>query len=129
MKRFIPVLFCLLAVPAQALDCRQASSTPDIEQCARMTQEKTEQQLNTVYRRVLKQVEAVSANPETEEQGALKKNFIEAQRLWVKFREADCRNVYSYWSGGTIRGTMYLGCMQSRAEQRIKELQQFVENQ
>ncbi|WP_043649915.1 lysozyme inhibitor LprI family protein [Chitinilyticum litopenaei] len=129
MTRLFAVLLCIGAAPAWALDCQKAVTTPEIEQCARSAQEKTEQKLNAVYRSVLKQIDALSKNPDTPEQAGLKKQFVDAQRLWVKFREADCQAVYTYWSGGSVRGTMYLGCMQARAEQRISELQELVEEQ
>ncbi len=120
-------MFLFFCGRAFALDCNKAISTPDINECARIEQEKVEKTLNEVYRRVLKQVEQIGKNPESERQADFKKTFIEAQRLWVKFREADCQNVYKFWSGGTIRGLMYISCMQSRAEQRIKELGEYEE--
>jgi uncharacterized protein YecT (DUF1311 family) len=127
MKHLVFIVFSLVVTQAFALDCNKAVSTPDINECARINQEKTEKLLNEVYRRVLKQIEEINKNPENESQKDFKKNFIEAQRLWVKFREADCNNVYTYWSGGTIRGVMFSGCMQARAEQRIKELREYEE--
>lgn len=127
MKHLIYFLFSLFVSEAFALDCEKATSTRDINECARIDQEKTEKLLNEVYTRVLEQIEILSKDPENESQKDLKKRFIEAQRLWVKFREADCNNVYTYWSGGTIRGVMFISCMQARAEQRIKELREFEE--
>lgn len=127
MRHLIFLVFSLVAHQTFAIDCNKAMSTPDINECARIDQERTEKLLNEVYRRVLKQIEGISKNPENESQAELKKSFIEAQRLWVKFREADCNNVYTYWSGGTIRGVMFIGCMQARAEQRIKELREYEE--
>jgi len=124
-KHSIFLIFSLLAGQAFALDCKEAVSTPEVSECARIDQEKIEKRLNEVYRRVLKQIEEIGKNPENDFQKDLKKNFIEAQRLWVKFREADCNNVYAYWSGGTIRGLMFTSCMQARAEQRIKELSEY----
>ena len=126
--RLLPILgFYFFCGSAFALDCNKAASTPEINECAHIEQEKVEKKLNDVYRRVLKQIEEVGKNPESEAQADIKKTFIEAQRLWVKFREADCQNVYKFWSGGTMRGLMYIGCMQSRAEQRIKELGEYEE--
>lgn len=55
----------------------------------------------------------------------LKKQLIDAQRVWVKFREADCQAIYTLWSDVTIRNAMYIECMSTRAQQRIKELNEF----
>ncbi|MGL5488057.1 MAG: lysozyme inhibitor LprI family protein [Shewanella sp.] len=125
MTKPLCLVLIILCGNAFAIDCEKAMSTPDINECARIAQEKVEKNLNIVYRRVLKQIENINKNPETEAQVDFKKTFIEAQRLWVKFREADCQNVYKFNSGGTIRGLAFISCMQSRAEQRIKELGEY----
>jgi uncharacterized protein YecT (DUF1311 family) len=36
--------------------------------------------------------------------------FIQAERSWVAFRDAECGSVFDYWSGGTIRVSMELDC-------------------
>lgn len=105
-----------------ALDCGQAVTTIDINQCAKIEQEKVEKELNDVYQRVLANIMALNQRPETSLQTNIAQNFIDARRQWVKLRDADCKNVYHYWSGGSIRNLMYLDCMQSMAKQRIKLL-------
>lgn len=100
---------------AMALDCSNAVSTPDINECAAREQKQVEARLNTVYQRVLKTV--------TDRK--VRTQFVSAQRLWVKYREADCKAVYEKYAGGTIRTVMFIGCMQNRAETRIKELEAF----
>jgi uncharacterized protein YecT (DUF1311 family) len=118
-----PILF--LSNQVFALDCEKAITTPDINECGRIELDKVEKELNLVYQRVLKMMDKISKEPSAENNSDLKKSFIDAQRLWVKFREADCQTTYTFWSGGTIRGAMYIGCMQARAKQRIKELQEY----
>ncbi len=111
-----------------ALDCERAVSTLDVNACEQIELDKVELKLNLVYQRVLKQMDKISRDPSNStDKSKLKKNFIDAQRLWVKFRKADCDTTYTYWSDGTIRGAMYLMCMTSRAEQRIKELKIYEE--
>ena len=48
------------------------------------------------------------------------------QRAWIEFRDADCDAAYEYYAGGTMRNLVHIGCMQKRAEQRIKELDDFL---
>lgn len=114
----LPLLLAACAGSAYALDCSKASSTVEINQCSLQEQQKAERQLNATYQQTLK----AFASPDD---AATKAKLVDAQRLWVKFREADCQAEYEKWQGGTIRNVMYSGCMQERAKQRIKELEQF----
>ena len=105
--------------PALALDCKNAMSTPEINECAAAEQKAVESKLNQVYRRVIKSLET------NKDSAAAKDKLVLAQRAWVKFREADCDAVYENWAGGTIRTVMYISCMRQHAEQRIKDLEGF----
>jgi len=115
IKPLVFFFIALSATSAQALDCQNAVSTPDLNECAAREQKQVEVKLNQVYQRVLKTVTA----------SKVRSQFVAAQRAWVKFREADCKAVYEQHADGTIRTVMYLGCMQNRAETRIKELEMF----
>lgn len=113
----LALLSCTTA--AHALDCKNAVTTPDMNACAAREQKEVEANLNRVYQRVLKTVSAPRVRTQ----------FVAAQRLWVKFREADCQTVYQQHADGTIRTLVYLGCLQNRAETRIKELEAFAPEQ
>ncbi|KAB7693010.1 DUF1311 domain-containing protein [Plesiomonas shigelloides] len=121
----MPVAHGASQASAPEQDCGNAANTLEINACLQKQQEQTEAQLNQVYREVLAQISAESAQPDSPAQ--MKQLFITAQRAWISFREKDCQAVYTFWSQGTIRNAMYLGCMRSRAEQRIKELQEYTQ--
>lgn len=125
MKNYLLLTCLFLPFEVFALDCDEASTTLQMNDCARRQQEYLEIELNLVYQRVLNTIKVVKANPETSLQHRLTKDFIQAQQLWIKLREADCQNVYHFWSGGTIRNLMYLDCMQSMTSQRIKQLETY----
>lgn len=114
----LPLLFATWTTSSFALDCAKAGATIEVNECAGIEQKKVETKLNNVYQEVLKSV----SEPEDAE---ARKSLITAQRAWITFREADCRAVYQKWVGGTIRTVMYLNCMQSRAETRIKQLEDY----
>lgn len=115
MKLMIALLLAASAGSAFAVDCKNAVATPDINECAAVEQKKTEDKLNLVYQQVIKSI----TDAET------KKALTEAQRAWVKFREADCKAIYTQYKTGTARTVMYIGCMQGHAETRIKDLEDF----
>ena len=117
----LPLVF--FSLTAQAIDCSKAITTPDINACASADQKKVETKLNTIYRRVIKSLD--QPDTELEKFSEMKSTLIEAQRAWVKFREADCTAVSTLHASGTIRTAMYIGCMQSHAERRIKDLEDY----
>ena len=124
--KFLFLFFFLIASGSSfALDCNKADNTIEINQCAQIRQAKTDEELNGAYQRVLTMLDGINKEPDNRIKTDLKAGLIKSQRLWVKFREADCANVYDFWSNGTIRSVMYSDCMRGRAEQRIKELDEY----
>jgi uncharacterized protein YecT (DUF1311 family) len=124
MPLFLLTALLAFSQTAYAIDCNKAVTTPDLNDCASIEQKKIEGQLNDTYKRVIKMLE--KPEPSTAEgYTATKKRLIEAQRAWIKFREIDCDALYTFYKDGTIRNLIYLGCMQTHAEQRIKELKNY----
>lgn len=106
-----------------ALDCAQAVTTPDLNACAARAQQQADTRLNVAYQRVLRALDREDAP--AEERAVMKAALRDAQRLWVRFREADCKALYTRDAGGTVRTLTYHGCMQARAEQRTRELDDY----
>jgi uncharacterized protein YecT (DUF1311 family) len=127
--RTISFLAPLLAITVSAkaesteIDCSSAFSTPDIERCAAIELDAVEVSLNQAYRRLVKQL----TKPDTAQDNYsdYRNKLLNAQRAWIKFREADCDTQYAMHRSGTIRNAVYLNCKQQRAEQRIKELNNY----
>lgn len=115
MKFVIALLLAACAGSASAVDCKNAMATPDINECASIEQKKVEDKLNKVYQRVIKSIGEADT----------RKALVDAQRAWVKFREADCKAVHERYKTGTARTVMFIGCMQQHAEARIKNLEDF----
>ena len=105
------------ASPAFALDCKNASTTMDMNTCAQADLKAAEAKLNATYAQTMKDLD-------TPDDAALKQKVIVAQRAWIRFREADCAAEEARWAGGSVAPQMFMGCMQRRAEQRIKDLEQ-----
>ncbi len=113
-------LCATLAGPAHALDCARASTTLELNECAARAQKAVEQTLNQTYQQALKALQ--QPDTETEKFSATRQRLVEAQRAWMKFREADCEAVYLQYVSGSIRNLMFIGCMQKHAERRIDDL-------
>jgi uncharacterized protein YecT (DUF1311 family) len=102
--------------------CDKAYTTIELNQCAESEYQKADKNLNVAYQAALTVSESID---EVQQRKDTRQSLIEGQRFWVKFRDKDCDAVYNLWSGGTIRGVMYWGCMIDRTKQRTKELESF----
>ena|ERR1700677_2676568 len=51
-----------------------------------------------------------------------KKNLIEAQKAWVRYRDAECSAYGGQFEGGSMQPMQYDSCRLSTASQRNKEL-------
>lgn len=114
-----------LAGPAPAtedIDCDNASSTVEMNYCGEQDYNKSDAELNTLYRSILDGLdEQENANGESVDKwrGALKA----AQRAWIDFKEKDCGELIGYeWGGGTGAGPAMYGCLIQKTKTRIQEL-------
>ena len=123
-RRLLALLLIVVPTLCHAkLDCKNVITTPDINQCAQIEFESVEKKLNETYRRVLKSLN--KPDEETVSYSKIKNGLIEAQKAWVSFRQKDCDAYFTLHASGTIRTVMYIGCMQSHAEKRIKEISEY----
>ncbi|MDE1166458.1 MAG: lysozyme inhibitor LprI family protein [Pseudomonas sp.] len=120
-----PLLFSATAFAAQPkADCANATTTPEINQCAQAEADVVEAKLNVAYQNLVKQL--TQPDTETDKYSEMRKKLQIAQRAWIKFREADCDTILQINASGTIRTLAAIGCKRERAEQRIKELENYV---
>lgn len=79
------------------------STTPEVEQCLAWDFARADTELNRYY--------AAAVARLTKEQGTTALAKLRAsERAWIAYRDAECDAVYEWWSQGTIRGAMALGC-------------------
>ncbi|WP_287815523.1 lysozyme inhibitor LprI family protein [Pseudomonas sp.] len=106
-------------------DCANASTTPEMTQCAALDADAAEAKLNATYKQLIQNLS--QPDTESEQYSETRQKLQIAQRAWIKFRDADCEAVYQANSGGTLRGLAALGCKRNRAEQRTRELQDYLQ--
>ena len=91
------------------VDCDNAYSTLEINQCAADKFDAADQQLQ-VY--LTKSIQQNSTDK------ALVDAIQTAQKQWLQYRQAECNAVYTQWQQGTIRGVMTLSCKLALTQQR-----------
>jgi uncharacterized protein YecT (DUF1311 family) len=123
------LFFLLLASigAAHADDCKDANTTVQMNECMMKQARSADATLNETYRRVMASFKGADDAASQSYPASTRAALMDAQRAWVKYRDADCKAVYNQWKGGTIRDVMQLGCMKDRTEQRTRELKGFLQ--
>ncbi|MFM6925322.1 MAG: lysozyme inhibitor LprI family protein, partial [Ferruginibacter sp.] len=57
-----------------------------------------------------------------------KKLLLEAQRAWIKYKEAHCTSVANAYEGGSMQPMVYSGCIAELTKARTKELQAMLDD-
>lgn len=115
MKYLFIITALLLSLTANAaVNCENATTTADINDCAAQELKGVENKLNEAYKRTLNSLDQ-----------NVQQSLITAERAWIKFREADCRARYDQYANGSMRTMVYLSCMKKRAEERIQSLSDY----
>lgn len=108
------IIIALLAMSSPfhvlALDCKNAKTQLDMNQCANEEYKKVDGELNMLYQDVLKR----TSNEQT-------KRLKIAQNKWIEYRDADCKFQTSQFVGGSIHPMVYSHCLAEKTENRINE--------
>lgn len=118
MKKYIGIALLSLSLIVvadhdKALDCDNAISTPELNQCAYIELEVAQAEL-TQYLQA--SFEHNAHDPELVE--AIKA----AQKDWQAYLASHCDSVYTQWRDGTIRGVMAISCKTTLTKQRTHEI-------
>lgn len=98
--------------------CKMSGRSMDDVNCSRKRFEAVETELNSRYQVFMKRLdEAMKREPHRLQR--LKKNFIVAQRAWVRFREKECAAVETWFTHGSLQKAYYYDCMKAMARRRI----------
>lgn len=91
--------------------CQEAGSGAESTACFYHAYKKSDAELNQLYRRVLTVVD-----------GDNLANLQEVQRLWIRFRDANCSAEYDLYSGGSAAPMVKLACLEAVTRHRTEEL-------
>jgi len=103
---------------AQKLNCNNAQTQVEINQCAQLSYQNADKKLNQVYKQILSTLS-----------GSRKPKLITAQQAWLKFRDTNCEFERSQYEGGTIAPTIYFGCLEQTTQKRTQQLQEYLHSE
>jgi uncharacterized protein len=96
------------------------ATTPEINACAAEYSRRADNELRR-YLAAARQRLATRDEEDPESKAALA-GLDASQAAWEAYRKAECEAVYSWWSGGTIRGAMYQGCWRALTRDRTRAI-------
>ena len=91
--------------------CPNAMSQFEINQCIGNLYKRSDKEMNEVYNRILAGLK-----------GDDRANLVEAQRAWLKYRDANCFANRELFRGGSIAPAVHAGCLQGATDARTQEL-------
>ncbi|MGL4473690.1 MAG: lysozyme inhibitor LprI family protein [Shewanella sp.] len=97
----------------KAVDCDQAYSTIEINECAALTLAKAQAQLTEYL------AASLTHNADDTELVAV---INTAQQTWQQYMTAQCDAIYTQWRDGSIRGLMALSCKTKLTQLRTHEI-------
>jgi uncharacterized protein YecT (DUF1311 family) len=117
---FLAYLFLLVgAAPCRAQHMNEPDSpcvgvvvTSDLVSCLSKAKDASDAKLNSVYQSIRKQLESEDAS-----------RLVETQRIWIKYRDANCSAERALYEGGTAKYPASLACIEAMTRTRTKELQ------
>ena len=105
----------------QDLECDNPQTQSEMTQCARQDWQEADDALNDMYQSALALIEETDAIVGAEDRGA-EDALKDAQRLWVKYRDAAClAEAYAY-AGGSIQPMIEWNCMARLTWARVEDL-------
>ena len=96
--------------------CCFAQTQMQMNQQANSDYLKADGEMAKVYKKVQK---ALTTQKE-------QKLLLDAQRAWIKFKEAHCKSAAQAYVGGSIQPLIYSSCLQQLTEERTKHLMEYL---
>lgn len=103
------------------ISCQAAHTTLAMQECLGRQLLQADQELERYLERAQRRLSAEQDRPA----GALSRAAAElaaSQQSWQRSRDRYCQALWSFWSGGTIRGPMLLSCRIALARERQRRI-------
>jgi uncharacterized protein YecT (DUF1311 family) len=99
----------------QAPNCSNPQTQSEMNQCAGLSWQKSDQELNRVYRQLRPTLSATQ-----------REKLIDAQLEWIQYRNTECTFNGSFAEGGSLQPLLILGCRDQITRQRTQDLKAYL---
>lgn len=93
-------------------------SQMELNRNASIAFKKSDAKMTSVYNTVM-------ASLQTQDQ---KNDLLQAQRAWIKYKETHCGAFAKQYEGGSIKPMIYSICLKEVTDERIVQLNKYLEN-
>ena len=107
--------------------CNTTGSSIQDVKCSNDKLKQTEARLKVDYQRLLTELDKITLSDPVR-LAELKPKLIASQKAWELFREAECKAVRVWYSGGTLQESLHSECLNALAKNRIEQLNSFTQN-
>lgn len=114
------LILLMTAAPAQSqnrLDCNNALTQQAMNQCAGQDYAAADAELNETW----------SELRQAHDGGPSWQSIVDAQRLWIPFRDAHCESEAAPFEGGSIQPLIRDSCLAHVTRQRTEQLRALME--
>lgn len=111
---------------AQALDCSNALTQSELNQCAYENFETQDAALNKSYKQAISLMHTWDEAVPAEDKGAVEA-LRTAQRAWIAYRDATCESEAWALRGGSAHPMELSGCMAKLTEDRKDDLEDLIQ--
>lgn len=99
--------------------CKDPLTQVEMNFCSKHRYEKADAELNLVYKQLMRELEGYEKDH--------RPSFQQTQRIWLKYRDANCDSEASIYEGGSIRPTIYYSCLASVTQERTRRIKAFLD--
>jgi len=127
---FIPSLFINVFAQEYEINCDSAITQMDMNFCAKQGYEKAQLTMDSIYTQLENIIKERQKDYQNENQLTGKdliNSFVDSQKQWEEYRKASAGFNGAIYQGGSIQPLIYFSVMQRITEDRIKELQDLIE--
>jgi uncharacterized protein YecT (DUF1311 family) len=122
-------VYCFAPYHVYAKDiCEFTGSSKQDNECSYKRFQVIEAKLNIRYKQLLAEFDKI-VREDPERLAALKPRFVSAQKAWIKFRESECQAIEVWYTNGKLQPSLYYGCMERLAIERLKAFDSFTDYQ
>jgi uncharacterized protein YecT (DUF1311 family) len=127
-----PLAMMQAAPPNADWNCEEPTRQQEMNWCAAQEYEKADRALNRQWKET---AAAMKARDESWQENSMRPDarpgffasLLEAQRAWLKFRDAHCRLDGYYARGGSLEPLLVSSCRTALTEMRTRELRELAQ--
>lgn len=125
----IGLLALFLMGSAPALDCENAMTQADMNQCAHADYRAADTELNTQWKLTAAAMKASDKDFDSDydTRPGYFATLLEAQRAWLSYRDAHCRSAGYFARGGSMEPLLASSCLAKLTRERTEQLKELVE--